>query len=110
MTHTVQITNERDENGGYVVYLDGDRLDPERSLKLRNHSPSGFAFGYAGSGPSQLALAILLEVTTEEKALALYRDFKFDFVSRWQIDDEVEEGNAAKIILVDIEAWLERKV
>ena len=32
-------------------------------LELRNHSPAGFAWGYAGSGPAQLALAILLDAT-----------------------------------------------
>ena len=35
-------------------------LNVEESLKLRNHSPDGFSWGYNGSGPSQLALAILL--------------------------------------------------
>jgi hypothetical protein len=31
------------------------------SLNIRNHSPTGFEFGYAGSGPAQLALAILVD-------------------------------------------------
>jgi hypothetical protein len=30
------------------------------SLRHRNHSPDGFEWGYHGSGPAQLALAILL--------------------------------------------------
>lgn len=65
----------------------GDRiLSPRRSQKLRNHSPAGFEWGYGGSGPAQLALAILLEVTTEEVALNLYQAFKASTVSRFPKD------------------------
>jgi hypothetical protein len=47
------------------------------SLKLASHSPTGFAFGYAGSGPAQLALAILLDYTgDEQRALRWHQDFK----------------------------------
>jgi len=42
---------------GCVVTVDGRPLDPRN--KVRNHSPDGFEWGYAGSGPAQLALAIL---------------------------------------------------
>src|SRR5208282_6015903 len=53
-------------------------------LELRNHSPTGFAWGYGGSGPAQLALAILMDATGEQ-ALALrhYQEFKFQFVAGW---------------------------
>jgi Family of unknown function (DUF6166) len=53
-------------------------------LELRNHSPTGFAWGYCGSGPAQLALAVLTDATGEQ-ALALrhYQEFKFRFVSGW---------------------------
>lgn len=33
-------------------------LHPGPSLLLANHSPTGFEWGYLGSGPSQLSLAI----------------------------------------------------
>lgn len=69
---------------GSIVAINGIPLSPERSLKLRNHSPDGFAWGYGGSGPAQLALAILLEFTTEENALRLYQDFKFDVIAGLQ--------------------------
>jgi hypothetical protein len=68
--------------GSGIVLIGGKILDMNPSLKLRNHSPTGFAWGYGGSGPSQLALAILLEVTDEESALRLYQQFKWDVVSR----------------------------
>jgi len=59
-------------------------------LELRNHSPTGFAWGYGGSGPAQLALALLMDATDEPTlALRHYQDFKFNFVAHcehsWQI-------------------------
>lgn len=41
------------------VEFAGERIDPAESLAVRNHSPTGFAWGYGGSGPAQLALAVL---------------------------------------------------
>jgi len=41
----------------WTVTVDGAPLDPRADLV--NHSPDGFAWGYPGSGPAQLALAIL---------------------------------------------------
>lgn len=53
-------------------------------LELRNHSPTGFAWGYGGSGPAQLALAILMDATGEQAlALRFYQEFKFYFVAGW---------------------------
>lgn len=62
------------------------RLEP--SLKLRNHSPTGFSWGYHGSGPSQLALAILLDFTRDEDvALSHYQDFKRAFIAGYGMDE-----------------------
>jgi hypothetical protein len=85
------------------VTLDGEALSPRRSQALRNHSPTGFAWGYGGSGPSQLALAILLEVTSESNALRLYQDFKWDHVSTWPWEPYEQT------IDIDIGAWLREK-
>ena len=63
------------------VYLNGKFLNPKRSQKIRNHSPDGFNWGYAGSGPGQLALAICLELFPEEEALRVYMDFKFKYIA-----------------------------
>jgi hypothetical protein len=65
----------------HSVLHDGTPLDLEHSLRLKRHSPTGFAWGYAGSGPAQLALALLLEFTTETEALARYQAFKADLVA-----------------------------
>jgi hypothetical protein len=62
------------------VMVNGQPLEPELSLKLRNHSPTGFEWGYGGSGPAQLALAILLWVLIAPEALQLYQLFKFQVI------------------------------
>ena len=43
------------------VTVDGRPLDPR--LDLCSHSPSGFEWGYGGSGPAQLALALLARLS-----------------------------------------------
>lgn len=48
-----------------VTVIDGGTqylLRPSRSQRVLNHSPDGFEWGYSGSGPAQLALAILLDL------------------------------------------------
>ncbi|GAB7010957.1 DUF6166 domain-containing protein [Halorubrum trueperi] len=68
-----------------------ERLTPERSLELANHSPSGFEWGYGGSGPAQLALALLLDYTDDEEvALAHYTEFKNEVVSQLDCDSADE--------------------
>ncbi|MBI1188278.1 MAG: hypothetical protein GC206_13270 [Alphaproteobacteria bacterium] len=63
-------------------------------FELANHSPGGFEWGYLGSGPSQLALALLADALRDDaRALALYQDFKRAFVAlldpseAWTITD-----------------------
>lgn len=50
-------------------------------LGVMKHSPTGFEWGYSGSGPAQLALAILVDVlgrtkVQKERALKLHQKFK----------------------------------
>lgn len=53
-----------------------------RSLKVFNHSPDGFEFGYAGSGPAQLALALLLAAgASPKRAVEAHQEFKRRFIS-----------------------------
>lgn len=64
---------------GPIVTVDGELLDLR--LELRNHSPTGFEWGYCGSGPAQLALAILADhLKNDEEALNLYQRFKWVIV------------------------------
>lgn len=67
-----------------VTRPDGSNLDPAPSLELRTHSPGGFAWGYSGSGPAQLALALLLDRTGDpDAALKHYQRLKRDIVAAW---------------------------
>jgi len=72
------------------VTIDGKYLDPDRSLKVRNHSPDGFSWGYGGSGPSQLALALLLEATDENTAARVYQNFKWDIIANLDPNKDFE--------------------
>ncbi len=60
------------------VYLNGKRLDPANSQKHHNHSPDGFNWGYGGSGPAQLALAIMLKIKGSPDG---YQEFKFKTIA-----------------------------
>jgi len=61
------------------IWLDGKELDPEPSQKIHNHSPDGFNWGYGGSGPAQLALAVVLKVTGVTIG---YQDFKWNVIAK----------------------------
>jgi transcriptional regulator with XRE-family HTH domain len=63
------------------VWLDGQEITPAKSLAVFSHSPSGFAWGYGGSGPAQLALAVLLELVDKKTALRWHQEFKDSFIS-----------------------------
>lgn len=80
----------RGPKGEALVEMNGQPFDPARSQQVRNHSPGGFEWGYGGSGPSQLALAILLEEVDEETAVRLYQDFKWVVIANlngeWMMD------------------------
>lgn len=68
------------------VFVDGEELSPERSRELLDHS-SEFSWGYGGSGPAQLALALLLAAGVEDgMAVRLHQAFKEEFVSGWLHD------------------------
>jgi hypothetical protein len=48
------------------------------ALDVVNHSPTGFGWGYAGSGAAQLALAILYDYYKDKnRAIRLHQGFKF---------------------------------
>ena len=66
---------------GPIVTVNGDLLDLR--LDLHNHSPDGFEWGYCGSGPSQLALAVLADhLGNDEQALNLYQRFKWEVIAK----------------------------
>lgn len=75
----------RTANGCTVEVIDQEGwrepLDPR--FDLRRHSPDGYSWGYSGSGPSQLSLALLADALGDDaRAQAAYMDFKFQVVGR----------------------------
>ncbi|MCK4909027.1 MAG: hypothetical protein KAS70_03945 [Planctomycetes bacterium] len=90
MKKTINIKGKYDT---HEVWLDGEKLDLQRSLKIRNHSPTGFSWGYLGSGPAQLALAICIELYGARKATDFYQGFKEKYISQMpqaDIDGDLE--------------------
>lgn len=80
----------RGEASTRSVFVNGERLDPSDSLKVRNHSPDGFNWGYGGSGPSQLSLAVLLKTLDRDKAVENYQRFKSLIISGLPKDQDFE--------------------
>ena len=73
------------------VWVDGRPLDPADSQAVWNHSPTGFAWGYSGSGPAQLALALLLATgCVPEVAVARHQNLKGAVVAGLKGDFDVE--------------------
>lgn len=80
------------------VWVNEKLLSPERSLKVFNHSPTGFSWGYGGSGPAQLALAILLRYLPAKEAVSLHQAFKWKFIAALPQEDFETE--------LDIRGWI----
>jgi hypothetical protein len=88
----VQVIDPQAPDGSYPLNL---RLD------LHNHSPTGPEWGYAGSGPAQLALALLADALgDDDKAQDCYQQFKFKVVGRlphdrWELtEDDIRQAVA----------------
>lgn len=87
--------------GGVKVCVDGVELTPDKSQELRDHSPDGFEWGYRGSGPSQLALAILLDLYGDRVAQLYYQDFKDNFIA-------TADQNGFVISSDDVDVWIKK--
>jgi len=91
----------------------GRRLEPEKRTvsnievtvngkPLKHHvyhSPTGFNFGYGGSGPADLARSILWNFLGKEPSRILYMDFKTRFVARWKDKWEITS--------LEIQSWID---
>jgi hypothetical protein len=70
----------RREGYACLVTVNDTPLNPR--LDLWNHSPNGFEWGYGGSGPAQLALALLADhFGNDDLALEHYHAFKWMVVA-----------------------------
>lgn len=76
-------------------------LSPQPSRKVHDHSPTGFEWGYGGSGPAQLALALVLDATGDaEVAERSYQWFKWAAVAMW--------GDRWQLTAGEILTWLDQ--
>jgi hypothetical protein len=88
-----------DKSPVYVITRNGHTVTVRPHIEprhdLRNHSPDGFQFGYGGSGPSQLALALLAHATGDDAlAIRLYHRLKWDVIAK--LDQRVAEHTITK--------------
>lgn len=87
----------RTDQGCTVTYDEGP-LDPR--LDLRNHSPTGFEWGFHGSGPAQLSLAILCcQLGDDKMACRLYQSFKRNVIGNLSRDNWT-------LTLEDVAKWV----
>lgn len=99
----IRSTNDRTMKRVTVTVDNGK---PETLHHVAFHSPTGFEWGYGGSGPADLALSILTDYfkaqddpNAEDRAFAVHQAFKYAFVSRFP-------DYAWEITSDEIAAWL----
>jgi hypothetical protein len=88
------------------VTVDGKPLDAR--LGLRDFQAGGFEWGYEGSGPSQLSLAILSDYGDDQLALRNYREFTANIVAEfgeaeWTLTSEDIEQKAREVVVVPMD-------
>ena len=93
-------------SGEAIVTVDAESLNPRNDL--RNHSPTGYEWGYGGSGPAQLALAILADSVGERLALEHYQEFKHLVVAGLPHKSWVLTGEQVLEAVAKIKAKAER--
>jgi hypothetical protein len=103
----------RVRHGGITLVTVNGSLLPFRH-DVRNHSPDGFEWGYGGSGPAQLALAILLDYSQGNVNFTLkyYQEFKHRVVRNFLTDEwEITSDQVRCVIeeIDEIEADLENR-
>lgn len=97
--HGMNVIRCRLPYGPDALLIDGQQVPLALSLAVVNHSPTGFSWGYGGSGPAQTALAILLHITGDaELSERLHQAFKNEHVATWPQEDTVAS--------VDVAAWI----
>jgi len=84
---------------GVEVKRDRRPLSPAASWRVRNHSPTGFEWGYGGSGPAQLALALMLDVLGDAGlAQRCYHWIMWATVSTWSNSWRVTAGELLDLV------------
>lgn len=92
---TPSSTGEGESSQAIVhVCVNNARRELRMRTDIRNHSPTGPEWGYCGSGPAQLALALVADACGREFAVPpIYQRFKEEVVAGlahdgWRLTDE----------------------
>lgn len=100
----------------YVVEADGAVAPLDPGFDRVRHSPDGFSWGYAGSGPAQLAWAILRDyyrrklpaahkAIADDLALRYHQGFKFKTIAPLAQDAPwTLSGEEIAAVLINLEA------
>jgi hypothetical protein len=98
----------RDKQGAVVVEViedikNGTAVHDVASLKVKSlhhvvkHSPTGFEFGYGGSGPSDLARCILIDMGYPVPQVDMvYQEFKTRFIENADYDGFIIDEDAIR--------------
>lgn len=104
-TSIVSFIGRRRNHATLVEVVEGARSrDLPLHLAVRNHSPCGFEWGYLGSGPAQLALAMCVELVGTERAQRVYQTIKEQLIAPLAGDDWSLSGDDVRRAIEDAEA------
>jgi len=87
----VEYVGSRAADGTARVFAVADGVTRRLRHKVY-HSPTGFEWGYGGSGPADLARSLLLDFLGFDPEPAVYQTFKFQVIARlpalerWRLD------------------------
>ena len=89
-----------------VQYFNGGMVNEELE-HIEKHSPDGFNWGYGGSGPADLAYAILVDFCDRRRMPEnipekYYQEFKETFVVKFEEKFEIDDHVIGK--------WIDEKV
>lgn len=97
---------ERDGDGVGRVFVEEfkDGASKRRALKhVVRHSPTGLNWGYAGSGPADLASSILADMLeVPGVSPRMYQQFKFDMIVGLKSD-------GFRLPAEDVQQWLQKR-
>lgn len=74
------------------IVVNGQARELPRHEEVHNHSPSGFSWGFSGSGPAQLALAMCCELVGAERAESVYQTVKERLIAPIKLDTWIITG------------------
>lgn len=92
--------------GGWHVIVQEEGKEDRPLEHIEYHSPDGFAWGYSGSGPADLALSIVADLLGEHPTKAeLYRGETFSFQYHQAVKQEFIASQTGDTLYIE-GAWV----